>query len=158
MVPVQTGIREFHRQVVLELTLQRDVPLVGVTRVSLFIPIELSTIAAQKHPLEVRVAAGEISTPVGNGLLISVKNVRLLSTLVTMVFVRWMTGPLTPSWNLTVEGVMNVPTPPRTVFVGDLIREANLAGDAAEHLFPDAALRLLIGLLTARRRHDTAAR
>ena len=60
MIPVQTAIGDFHRQVVPELMLQREVPLVGVTRVSLFVKVEPPCRAAQKNPLEALIAAGEI--------------------------------------------------------------------------------------------------
>ena len=129
-LPSQTAVGDLHRQVVRELMLQRDVPLVCVARVSLLVPVELVAVPPSSTCWKLASRPGKFSTPVGNGLLISVKNVRLLSTLVTMVFVRWLTGPLTPSGNLTVDGTYErAAAAAHHRVVGELIREADSRHD-----------------------------
>jgi hypothetical protein len=74
--------------------LQRDVELQRSARIPVLIAVELRGGASEQNLLEAGVAARKVVDARGKRLLRSVKNVRLLSMLVAMLFVRLFTGLL----------------------------------------------------------------
>ena len=62
--------------------------------IPVLIAVEVGGGASEQNLLKSGSRPGKLSTPVGNGLLRSVKNVRLLSMLVAMLFVLLFTGLL----------------------------------------------------------------